>query len=169
VRVNQVDLVLLALLAVCAIRGYWRGVFRESMGLVGLGLGLAAAAAFWQPAAALLHRIVPLRPLAEQVVAAGLLFAGVNLLAHLLAMALDGVARVLFLGGVTRLAGAVVGVGKGAALLAVVLFLLRSYAPVPAVTEAIGASSLGEPLAQVAESVLRRGSALGRSPESRGA
>jgi membrane protein required for colicin V production len=167
--VNRVDFALLALLAVCAIRGYWRGLFRESMGLVGLVLGAVAATTFWQPAAAGLHRLVSLRPFVEQLVAVCLVFAGVNLLVHLGAMTLDRIARLLFLGSVTRLAGAVVGVGKGAVVLAVVLFLLRAYAPVPAVTEAIGTSSLGEPLAQVAESVLRRGAVFAQSPESHGA
>jgi uncharacterized membrane protein required for colicin V production len=145
-----------------------RGVFRETMGLAGVVLGGVGAAAFWQPGSAFLQRALSVRPLTGQILAAVLIFTAVNLIAHLAAIVGERAARLLFLGGVMRLAGAIVGLGKGAAILGFALLLLRSYAPLPGVTQAIGASSLGEPLTEVAESVLRLGTGLLQPLESRG-
>lgn len=151
---NEVDLVLLALLMLCAVRGFVRGVFRESMGLVGLVLGAGAAMHYWRPAAALLRRVATLGPVVEQIAAGIAIFIVVNLLTHFAAMLLDRLGRAAFLSTVMRLAGAVVGLGKGAVVLGVVLLLLRTYPLSPGLAEAIGASSLGAPLADVAARLL---------------
>jgi uncharacterized membrane protein required for colicin V production len=160
---NPVDLVLVALLAVCAVRGYVRGLFRETMGLAGLVIGGTAALVFARPGATFLHRFTGLGEVTDQVLAAILIFGIVNLLTHLLAVFLDRVARAAFLSGVTRVAGAVVAVGKGTVIVGLVLFFLESYVPFPTVAQAISKSTLGAPLVKTTANVLRAGTSMVRS------
>lgn len=152
---NAVDLCVLVLLSLCAIRGFVRGVFRESVGLVGFALGAAAAMLYWRQAAEWLRHLVTLGPVVEQIAAAIGIFILVNLLAHVAAVFLERMARAAFLSTVMRLAGVVVGVGKGAVVLGVVLLVLRTYPLVPGLGETIDASFLGSPLAEGAAAVLR--------------
>jgi len=166
---NEVDLFLLILFLVSAVRGYVRGIFREIMGLAGFLVGGAAAAAFCRPAASVVHRYADLGPRSEQVLAAILIFLVVNLLTHLVAIGFDRLARAMFLSGVTRAVGAVVGVAKAAVVLGFLLFVVRSYVPVPRVVEAIDSSALGAPLAGAAAIVVRAGAgALGSPGPGRG-
>ncbi len=159
---NPVDLLLLGLFTLCAIRGYFRGLFREIIGMAGFVMGAVAAVLFSTSAAMELQRFADLGPAASEVVAAVTIFVAVNLLAHLLAAMLDRLARVMFLTGVTRLAGAFIGLGKGAVLVGFLLFLVRSLAPLPTVVEAIDHSRIGAPLADAAGNVFRAGTgALG--------
>jgi membrane protein required for colicin V production len=155
--VNGVDLVLVLLLTLCGVRGFVRGLFREATGLIGLVAGGAAAAAHAERGAAILHEMLPLGPLAEPLVAGIVIFTAANAVVHVLAAVLDRVARAAFLGGPVRLAGALLGMGKGAAVLGFVLLGARIYAPSPAVAEAIAASKLGRPLVDMAVALLRVG------------
>jgi membrane protein required for colicin V production len=155
--VNQLDAVLLVLLVPFALRGYWRGFCREGLGLVGLFAGAFAAAAFgprlaealiahqvWWPAAAL--------PLAYLVI-----FTAVWMAAAVLGMVADRIARALFLGGVNRIGGAILGSAKGAAVLG---FILLLAARAPGMADTIETSRLGRPLMQLAGSVLDTGHLL---------
>ncbi len=155
--VNGVDLVLIVLLALCGLRGFVRGLFREATGLVGVVAGGVGAVVYSQAGAALLHHVLPLRPLAEQLAAGVVIFTAVNAVVHILAALLDRVARAAFLGGPVRLAGALLGMGKGAAVLGFVLLGVRVYAPSPAVVDAIAESKLARPLVEAAAVLLRAG------------
>lgn len=156
-KANPVDLLLLGLFAVCAVRGYFRGVFREVMGLAGFVLGAVAAVLFSAATAAELRRFVELGPVAAEVITAVTIFIGVNMLTHLAAALLDRLARATFLTGVARVAGAFVGLGKGAVLVGFLLFLVRALAPMPHVVDAIDHSRLGAPLADAAGDLFRAG------------
>lgn len=159
---NPVDVLLLGLFTLCAVRGYFRGLFREVMGLAGFVLGAVAAVLFSGAAAAELQRFVDAGPVLAEVATAVAIFVGVNLLTHLLAAMLDRLARVTFLTGVARVAGAFVGIGKGAVLVGFLLFLVRALAPMPHVVDAIDHSRLGAPLADAAADLFRAGTgALG--------
>jgi membrane protein required for colicin V production len=160
--VNPVDLLLVSLFALCAVRGYFRGLFREIMGLAGFAMGAVAAVVFSTRAAIELQRYADLGLAASEVSAAVLIFVIVNLLTHVVAAMLDRLARMMFLTGVTRLAGAFVGLSKGAVLVGFLLFLVRSLAPLPTVVQAIDHSRIGAPLADAAGNVFRAGTgALG--------
>jgi membrane protein required for colicin V production len=159
-----VDAIVIVLLLICAVRGFVRGLFREAMGLAGLVLGAAVAVMYWRPAAAALQEHLGLGPVLGQLGAALTIFTVVNLLTHLLALLLDRLARTVFLGGVTRLAGAMVGIGKAAVAAGFLLLALRSFAPFPQVADAIETSALAAPLADVAAQLLRAGSDAMGSP-----
>jgi membrane protein required for colicin V production len=162
--VNAVDIILIGLLSLCGVRGFVRGLFRETMGLAGFVLGAAAAVWYWRPVAALLTRYLGLGPVLGQVGAALAIFIAVNVTTHVGALLLDRVAKTIFLSGATRVAGAVVGASKGAVVAGFLLLFLRSSALMPEVTDAIGTSRLGRPLADVAAHLLRVGSEAMGSP-----
>ena len=164
---NPVDIFLLIVLLICSVRGYVRGLFREIMGLAGVILGALAAVGFHEPVASVLKGLGDFGPLGGQIIAAILIFVAVNLLTHVAAVGLDRLARAVFLSGLSRIVGAVVGLGKGAVVLGFLLFALRVYLPVPHVAEAINRSKLGAPLADVAATVLHAGVRALKSPGSR--
>jgi uncharacterized membrane protein required for colicin V production len=100
----------------------------------------------------------------EQIIAAILIFVVVNLLTHVAAVGFDRLARAVFLSGLSRIVGALVGLGKGAAVFGFLLFFFRTYLPVTEVAEAISGSSLGAPLADGAAIVFRAAASMVQSP-----
>ena len=151
---NQVDALLLILLIPFALRGYWRGFCRESLGLAGLIGGAAAAGALSpQLAAAFVARHL-LSPLVARPVAFAAIFVAVTLAANILGLLTDRLVRALLLGGVNRAAGALLGFAKGAAVCGFLLLLLEHVVPSPALQEEIGRSRLGQPLVRFAAALL---------------
>jgi membrane protein required for colicin V production len=165
--VNQLDALLLVLLIVFALRGWWRGFCRESLGLAGLFGGvLAAAAAGPHLAEALLaRRLVPAA--VALPVAWAAIFVATWMVAALVGHLADRLVRALLLGGLNRFAGAVFGSAKGAALLGFLLLLAEHVTPSPALARVIASSRLGRPLEQIAGSVVATGRELGASAPRR--
>ena len=160
---NPLDALLLILLVPFAFRGYFRGFCRESLGLVGVFGGvLAAAAAGPQLAQALLDEHA-LPAFAARPIAYTAIFLGSLLLAALVGRIADGLARALLLGGVNRVAGALFGCVKGAAVLGFALLFFEQVAPSSTLRNVIAASRLGRPLEQIAGTVLQKGRQLGGS------
>jgi membrane protein required for colicin V production len=127
--VNRIDVVLAIVLLLFAARGFWRGFSREFFGFVGLIGGLAVAAASYASATAYLPDAVPdrLRPIA----AFAAVFFAVDVLANVVGAIVHRLLGILFLSPVNRVAGAVFGVAKGAAMAMIALLLIRAYTPVP--------------------------------------
>ena len=127
--VNRIDVVLAIVLALFALRGFWRGFSREFFGFVGLIGGLAIAAAGYAAAVAYLPESVPehVRP----IVAFAAVFFAVDFLANVIGALLHRLLGILFLSPVNRIAGAVFGVAKGAAMAMITLLLMRAYTPAP--------------------------------------
>jgi membrane protein required for colicin V production len=152
--VSHLDALLLVLLVPFALRGYFRGFCREGLGLVGLFAGAFAAAGFGPTLAESLaaSKVVPLwgaLPAAYMAI-----FAAVWVMAAVLGMVADRIARALFLGGVNRIGGAVLGSAKGATVLG---FILLLAARAPGLADTIESSRLGRPLMQLAGHVLGTG------------
>jgi len=163
---NSVDLALIILLAVCALRGYWRGFFRESFGLLALVGGVAAALRLTSLGAALLQQHVPLPQPVETGLAFVLIFVVVHTVVNLIGVVLDRLAGALFLRGVNRLAGAAFGIGKGAAILGFVLLFLHLFPVVPDLDGHIMTSTIGRPLVTAAGNVIRLGLTNAGQPDS---
>jgi membrane protein required for colicin V production len=146
--VNRIDLVLAIVLVLFALRGFWRGFSREFFGFIGLIGGLAVAAASYADGVRHVPAVVPenLRPIA----AFAAIFLLVDLAAHLIGSLVHRLFGVLFLSPVNRLAGAVFGVVKGAAMSAIALLLVRAYTPVPAFMGELERSQLARPLLGIA-------------------
>ncbi len=152
---NGVDLALGILLSVCALRGYWRGFFRETFGLLALIGGVAAAVECAPLGAPMLQQYVRL----PAAVDAGLAFVAIFVIVHtginLVGVLLDRLTGALFLRGLNRLGGAVLGAGKGAAVLGLVLLFLHLFPVVPELDGQIMSSTIGRPLVSAAGNVIR--------------
>jgi membrane protein required for colicin V production len=166
---NQVDVLVLVLLAPFAFRGYWRGFCRESFGLVGLLGGTLAAAAGGGALADVLVARGLLPPLAALPAAAVAIFLAVTSAAALLGLFADRVVRAVLLGGVNRLAGVVFGTLKGAAFLGFLLIVAERYVASPSLAQVIASSTLGRPLRQIATAVLEAGRSLAAATAGGGA
>ena len=164
---SPLDALLLVLLVPFALRGWWRGFCRETLALAGLvGGALAAAAAGPELAKVFLARHLIPAPAALPAAWATIVL-GACVVAALVGRIADRLVRALLLGGVNRVAGALFGAAKGAALLGFALLLAEQLAASPALTQAIAGSRLGRPLEQMAGTVIHTGRELGPPAERR--
>lgn len=154
---NGVDLALAFLLLLCGLRGYWRGFFRESFGLLALMGGIALAIQFAASGAGVLHERCRLPPPIDAGVAFVAIFVVVHTLVNLIGVLLDRLASALFLRGINRLAGAVLGAGKGAAILGLLLLFLHLFPVVPELDGQIMNSTIGRRLVDAAGDAIRFG------------
>jgi membrane protein required for colicin V production len=136
--VNRIDVVLAVWLALFALRGLFRGFARELFALLGLVGGVVVAVTRYAPAAEMLPPAVPsdLRP----VVAFLVLFFAVVLAARLAGALVRHLLGLVWLSPADRVAGAVFGAAKGAALVACVVLLMRAMAPSTEIERALAQS-----------------------------
>jgi membrane protein required for colicin V production len=156
--VNWVDLTVLVVLALFGLRGFFRGLFREVLTLTGLVVGFMLAVAYDQEVAAFAARHWTVSP----IVLKGSAFVGIFFLVYfcfcLAGWLLHRSEKLLFLKTLNRGGGIAIGVGKGAALAALTIFLLTSAAWLPpSARENLDGSYLSAPLAQLAEHLVRVG------------
>jgi membrane protein required for colicin V production len=161
--VNRIDVVLAIVFALFAARGFWRGFSREFFGFVGLIGGFVVAATTYAAAVPYVAQAVP--ESLRSVVAFVALFFAVDLGANVLGVIVHRLLGVLFLSPLNRVAGALFGVGKGAAMVTIVLVLVRAYTPVPTLQNEIERSALAGPLLGLADEIRHRGGASPRVAE----
>jgi membrane protein required for colicin V production len=156
--VNWIDVIVLAVLALFALRGYVRGAFRELFSLAGLVGGFLAAVGYHGPVAEQAAAYWQLSPLILKGTAFVAIFFVVYFAFNLVGWLLHRSAKVLYLHTLNRVGGAAVGIGKGAALAALILFFVSSASWVPLSTRhKLDAAYLASPLAQLAEALIRVG------------
>jgi membrane protein required for colicin V production len=155
--VTTLDVLLLVVLALFALRGFWRGFVRETMGLAALLGGIVGAALWADPLSvwAQTERLMPpeLGPVAAGALVFLVLYVGLNLLGA----GIDRMARRLYLTPVLRITGVLFATVKGAALLGVVLLVGHRVVPWVVTTERLEASRLAPPLVDIASSVIEAG------------
>lgn len=121
---NIIDPILLALLFFFALRGYFKGLFRETFSLLGLVAGFIVAVRYDEAAAIFWSGYSKFSFIILKALAFVALFFVVYFVFSLVGWVLNRSAKVFFLQAVNRIGGLVVGTGKGAAVLAVIVFLL---------------------------------------------
>ena len=126
---NPVDGVVLLVLGLGAVRGYVRGILRESFGAVGLVLGIVGALGFSPQLGDEFIARGWLKPVEAPLVAAPVIFIGVYAIATLLGLLAHRLAKSLFLGAVDRAGGIVFGLARGAAVCALLLALAAHIMP----------------------------------------
>jgi uncharacterized membrane protein required for colicin V production len=151
---NRIDLVLVLLLVACALRGYWRGFFRECFAVLALVGGLVAASQFTALGEAWLQRYGRLPAVVQTGLSFVVIFSLVHIAVNSLGVFIDRPARGWLMGGFTRLGGALMGTGKGLAVSALVLLFLHLFS-VPRLDEQIMSSRIGRPLVSAAGDVIR--------------
>ena len=155
---NWVDLTVLGVLLLFALRGFIRGFFREIFSLAGLVAGFMLAAAYERPASAFVATYWQTSPLILKGVCFIGIFFSVYFLLSLTGWFLHRSAKLLFLTTLNRAGGIAIGVGKGVAVAALAVFLLSSasWLPQPAREKLVGAY-LVSPLSRLAENLIRIG------------
>lgn len=155
---NIVDPIVLTLLSLFAVRGYFKGLFRESLSLGGLVVGILAAVRYDESLAALGANYWKVSPFILKAASFVTIFFVVYFLFSLVGWLLHQSEKLLFLQTVNRLGGIVLGLGKGAAILAVIIFLLVSSSWLPAGTrQKLDESYLAPPLSLLARNMIRIG------------
>lgn len=156
--VTIVDPILLILLFLFALRGYFKGLFRESFSLVGLVAGFMVAVRYDERVAALLSNSWNYSLIILKAGAFIVLFFAVYFASSLMGWLLNRFAKFLFLQGVNRIGGVLLGAGKGASVLALVVFFLLSFPLTPQQwQQKIHDSYLASSLYQFAEVLVRFG------------
>jgi membrane protein required for colicin V production len=154
---SGIDVALVLLLILSALRGLARGLLREGFGFAGLVLGLLAAMVFADDGAQFLASWVEL----PEAASLGVAFIGIFVLIHalltLFGLLLDRLVASPLTRLLNRAGGALFGCAKGAAVLAFVLLFLRLFPVVPGLDERIIASPVASPMAAAAASVVRFG------------
>lgn len=118
-----VDYVIIGLIALSALIGFARGLIREVIALAVWGVALAAAWLFHQPAADVLAPWIE-TPSLRLGAAVLLIVVGVLVAGAILAWLLSILVEKTGLSGTDRLLGVVFGAARGAALVALLVFLL---------------------------------------------
>jgi len=158
--VNIVDPILLVLLLLFGLRGYFKGLFRESFSLLGLIIGFMLAVRYDEPVALLWSGTWKFSFVVVRVLSFVGLFFVVYFAFSLAGWLLHRSAKFLFLQMVNRIGGIVVGMGKGAAVLAMVIFLMTSFPLMPQIMrQRMDESYLIPPLQFLAEGLIRIGKA----------
>jgi len=121
-------------------------------------VGFMVAVRYDQQVAVLGGLYLDLSPLILKVASFVTIFFFVYFLFAMVGWVLHRAAKVLFLHTLNRLGGIAVGLGKGAAITALVISFVASSAWLPRSTKAhLEASYLGPPLSQLAEGMIRVG------------
>lgn len=162
------DVLLLCFVALAALRGFWRGFFREAFGLLGLVGGLATAVWLTPWVEASIDRLFRLPP----PIPAGVAFVGIFVCVHTAMSALGAVADWLRGVGGRRwlqgLGGACLGAGKGAVLVAFVVLFLHLFPVLPGLDTRLRESTVAQHLMSAAAKAVRTGWAVGVAPETGG-
>ena len=95
---NIVDIVVVALLSLFAVRGYLRGLFREVFSLLGLFVGFIFAASYYEPVARLWQDSWQFSPLFVHILSFVALFFIAYLILNVVGLLLHRSAHFLFLG-----------------------------------------------------------------------
>ena len=155
---NWVDLIVLAVLALFGLRGFFRGLFREVLSLAGLVAGFMLAVAYDQEVAAYAAGHWTISPIVLKGSAFVAIFFLVYFVFSLVGWLLHRSEKLLFLQTLNRSGGIAIGVGKGAAVTALAIFLLSSAAWLPqSARDKLDGSYLSAPLSQIAEHLVRLG------------
>ncbi len=125
---NLLDLGIIVLLGLIAVRGYYRGLFQELAVLVGVVGGIVVAAHTYLRLAALLQPYIA-DPLYARGIAFGALFVAVYWLTRLVAHFLQQVLYHLYLDFFDRVLGGTFALAKGALLIGFGLMFLGVFIP----------------------------------------
>lgn len=150
-----VDICILVVLGLFLLKGVLRGLLKEVCSLLGLVLGGMFAFTFHLPLAQLLQDSFDLP---AQLCVWGA-FLGVFLLVvfifAVIGFVLNRFVKIVFLGGVNRVAGALFGAVQGVVILSILALALNSSVSPEVVRKKISASQLAPPFITLGEAIFR--------------
>lgn len=154
IQMNVVDITILGILVAFTVKGLFRGLLKELCSLLGLLAGAFLAFRFHPPLAEVLEQTF--RMPSRIAVFAGflLLFMATWVFFSLLGYALSRFLKLLFLGGLNRVAGGFFGLLQGVLLLTVALFSLSLTSLPKTMQPVFKESILSPPFVDLGEFVL---------------
>jgi membrane protein required for colicin V production len=156
--VNWIDLILVLVLALFGLRGFFRGFFREVLSLAGLIAGFILAVSFLQPVATYAAELWKVPPLILKGMVFIIIFFLVYFSFNLAGWLLHRSENILFLKTLNRAGGIAMGLGKGAAIAALLSYYLVDSAWLPKEShESFHASYLVLPLSRFGAGLVRIG------------
>jgi membrane protein required for colicin V production len=170
--VSWIDPILIGVLVLFGLRGFFRGLYREFFSIAGLVTGFLLAVTYARPVAAYAEATWRISPLILKGSAFVAIFFVVYFLMSAAGWLLHRSERLLFLKTLNRAGGIAIGVSKGAALTALAVFFLNQASWLPRPTrDNFDGSYLVPPLSYLAESLIRLGKArifFAESPQHAG-
>lgn len=125
---NTLDIIILAIIGLFTVLGFFTGFIRGVSSLVGIAAGIVAGNLFHASGAGMLSPFIA-SPEAANVVAYALILIITMAVVALAARVLERVINLMFLGWLNRLLGLVLGFAKGGVLAALFLLLLTLILP----------------------------------------
>jgi membrane protein required for colicin V production len=156
--VNALDIILLSLLFLFGLRGYVKGFFRELFSLAGLIVGFMAAARYNHTIATLSEEYWKISPFILKGASFVAIFFAIYLCFNLLGWFIHQSAKFVFLQTLNRVGGIAIGIGKGAAVMALIVFFMSSASWIPpSASEKIKTSVLVPSFSRLGEVIIRVG------------
>ena len=157
---NFFDVAILVVLAAFLLKGVLRGLLKEICSLLGLLVGALVALRFHGELAETMAAAFRLPPAFCAAVTFGLLFLAAVLVFWGIGYLLTRFVKLLFLGGMNRVAGGFFGLAEGVLLLAVLLYSLGSGGTPAFLKPSLQRAQLAPPFRQLGEDVFRGGHRL---------
>jgi membrane protein required for colicin V production len=151
---NLLDIIILAVLAIFALKGLARGLVNEAASLGGIILGGWLAYRYYPALSVPIRNILHVPEHVSAFLAFMLLLIVTGVAAHILGNIITTAVRVVMLGSLNRLGGLLIGAAEGALLLCM-LFCIGTAGFMPApLKQRIHASESAEMFAQAGDRVL---------------
>lgn len=155
---NTVDLILMVFLFLFGLRGYIKGFFREIFSLAGLIVGFVAAVRYNHTVATLSEEYWNISPFILKGASFVAIFFAIYFCFNLLGWFFHRSEKFLFLQTLNRTGGIAIGIVKGAAVMALIVFFMSSASWIPpSASEKFKASVLIPSLSRFAELIIRVG------------
>jgi membrane protein required for colicin V production len=125
---NLFDIIVIVILGYCLIRGIFRGLVKELSSIIGVFGGFYAAYTYYPVLA---------KPLSKWIANVGylnilsflIIFCGVFIVISILGIIINYLLKIVFLGWLDRVSGAMFGAMKGILIVSVLLIALTAFLP----------------------------------------
>jgi len=157
---NALDIGILVILALFVAKGALRGLIKEICSLLGLVAAAALAFRLYIPVAKQLEAVTPLPEQLCVLVAVVLLFVLTMVVFSVIGIVLSRFIKLLFLGGLNRVIGALFSLLQGTLVLALVLYGLSQASLPSGVQPLFKHSQLCPPFVQLGHAMVKHGGEL---------
>lgn len=150
---NPFDMVVAVILGYCIIRGIFRGLIRELASIIGVVAGFFTAYYNYRNFSTTLAGWIPNTPYVD-IISFVILFCAVLLIVTGLGMIIRLIMKVVLLGMVDRILGALFGAVKGTLIVSILFIFLVSFLP-PGGAEVVSKSKLWPYVNTLSKGIIR--------------
>lgn len=129
---NNLDYIIIAIVALGALYGLGRGVLRMITSLLSLILGIAAALTWYGQVSGFMQRHFNTSPLVSTVIGYVVVFLAVSAAIEFIGRRLTMLVYIVHLSWIDRIGGALLGAALGAVLAGIAVILIEAVAPTDA-------------------------------------